>query len=254
MKTYTIITFTLLSAFLLAVLACSGGSQPLTDIDTTVEARVTAERATDSKTRVIPTVSAHVPSEQVTPRIPAGFDTYTDGWKLFTISYPREWELNMSTLEEDDKIMRDFVVSTHSDATVATVEQIRTVFDAGGTELGVNVIVDKAGIGMKVTEYAEAAIKALKSVYDVDSTEFFKLNRQINLHLGSEDAVILDYEFDLSGVNPELGGISTFHAVVASAIDGAGAWVINCAGAPAPMSKNDIRICEDVISTFRILR
>ena len=45
MKTYTIITNTVLSAFMLAVLACGGGSQSLPDVEATVEARVELARA-----------------------------------------------------------------------------------------------------------------------------------------------------------------------------------------------------------------
>ena len=47
MKTHAVITSAILSAFMLAVLAC-GDTKPLPDIDATVKARVTEERAVEA--------------------------------------------------------------------------------------------------------------------------------------------------------------------------------------------------------------
>ena len=48
MRIYTIIVLLILSAFMLPVIACGGGTQPSPDIDATVEARVQAELATEA--------------------------------------------------------------------------------------------------------------------------------------------------------------------------------------------------------------
>ena len=57
MRIYTIIVLLILSAFMLPVIACGGGTQPSPDIDATVEARVQAELATEA------TIEARVKDE-----------------------------------------------------------------------------------------------------------------------------------------------------------------------------------------------
>ena len=57
MRIYTIIVLLILSALMLPVIACGGGTQPSPDIDATLEARVQAEFATEA------TIEAHVKVE-----------------------------------------------------------------------------------------------------------------------------------------------------------------------------------------------
>ena len=57
MRIYTIVVLLILSAFMLPVIACGGGTQPSPDIDATVEARVQAELATEA------TIEARVKDE-----------------------------------------------------------------------------------------------------------------------------------------------------------------------------------------------
>ena len=52
MKTHAVITSAILSAFMLAVFACGGSSQPLLDIEATEEARVTEELAVEATVEV----------------------------------------------------------------------------------------------------------------------------------------------------------------------------------------------------------
>ena len=69
MRIYTIIVLLILSAFMLPVLACGGGTQPSPDIDATPEARVQAELATEAtiETRVKDELAKAMPTATVTP-------------------------------------------------------------------------------------------------------------------------------------------------------------------------------------------
>ena len=69
MRIYTIIVLSILSAFMLPVIACRGGTQPSPDIDATVEARVQAELATAAniEARVKDELAKAMPTSTVTP-------------------------------------------------------------------------------------------------------------------------------------------------------------------------------------------
>ena len=69
MRIYTIIVLLILSAFMLPVIACGGGTQPSPDIDATVEARVQAELATEAtiEARVKDELAKAMPTATVTP-------------------------------------------------------------------------------------------------------------------------------------------------------------------------------------------
>ena len=69
MRIYTIIVLLILSAFMLSVIACEGGTQPSPEIDTTVETRVQAELATEAtiEGRVKDELAKAMPTANVTP-------------------------------------------------------------------------------------------------------------------------------------------------------------------------------------------
>ena len=69
MRIYTIVVLLILSAFMLPVIACGGGTQPSPDIDATVEARVQAELATEAtiEARVKDALAKTLPTATVTP-------------------------------------------------------------------------------------------------------------------------------------------------------------------------------------------
>ena len=69
MRIYTIILLLILSAFMLPVIACGGGTQPSPDIDATVEARVQAELAPEAtiETRVKDELAKAIATATVTP-------------------------------------------------------------------------------------------------------------------------------------------------------------------------------------------
>ena len=69
MRIYTIIVLLILSAFMLPVIACGGGTQPSPDIDATLEARVQAELATEAtiEARVKDELAKAMPTATVTP-------------------------------------------------------------------------------------------------------------------------------------------------------------------------------------------
>ena len=69
MRIYTRIVLLILSAFMLPVIACGGGTQPSPDIDTTVEARVQTELATEAtiEARVKDELVKAMPTATVTP-------------------------------------------------------------------------------------------------------------------------------------------------------------------------------------------
>ena len=69
MRIYTIIVLSILSAFMLPVIACGGRTQPSPDKDATVEARVQAKLATEAtiEARVKDELAKAMPTVTVTP-------------------------------------------------------------------------------------------------------------------------------------------------------------------------------------------
>ena len=69
MRIYTIIVLLILSAFMLPIIACGGGTQPSSDINAMVEARVQAELATEAtiEARVKYELAKAMPTATVTP-------------------------------------------------------------------------------------------------------------------------------------------------------------------------------------------
>ena len=107
MKTHTVITSALLSAFILAALAC-GGTQPLPDIDATAEAM--AKAMVEATAQAAPTATPVPPAPTATPVPPAPtpepptdapaptsniWEVFTDDSNSFSISVPSNWEVEM---------------------------------------------------------------------------------------------------------------------------------------------------------------
>ena len=123
------------------------------------------------------------------PTFSAGFNTFTDELNLFTISYPPDWELALSLVEDMGEIVKDAIKSKQSDT---PVENAGIVFLAGvpiegGYEPSVHVGVESLPERLEVAEYAERSLRYSENFY-----AGFRLHNQASVRLGNRDARIID--------------------------------------------------------------
>ena len=162
--------------------------------------------------------------DQRTPTIPAGFVTFTDELNLFTISYPSDWEI-----EEQMTVGTVFVAAMPPQDSP-----------------NVSISVESVPVALAVAEYYAANEQAVKEI-----RTGFKPHSRASVLLGNNEAIITDSEFDSSSLVP--GAIGKIRVVQALTVYGEVGWNISC-GIGLPASAQDLRTCEAVVLSFKILQ
>ncbi len=99
------------------------------------------------------------------PTIPPHFTTYTNEQKLFSISYPQDWEPALSLLAELEETTKELLKSVESDL---RLEKASMVFVAGipteeGFHPNVNIFVESLDVSSLV-DAVEMSIKGIKTI------------------------------------------------------------------------------------------
>jgi len=156
------------------------------------------------------------PSE---PEIPARFTTYTDEAGLFSISYPPDWELALSLIEDLEEFTKELITSIESDL---PLERTSTIFFAGlPTEMGydpnVTIGVESLlGVGWTLDKVVESGTRGIKDI----AQEYHEYSR-IKTTIGGREAVIIDSEVYFPGLPKQ-------HSLQMTTLVGKVAWYLTC--------------------------
>ena len=154
--------------------------------------------------------------------IPADFVTYTDENKTFSISYPSDWEVDISIITELDIISQEWVESIDPQV---SLEEVSTVFYAG-LPCGIacyhpscNISIEPLGYFKSITELNAYQMMYLKSFVE-DYEEF---SRETTV-IGGRESIINEFEatFDFGGTPLRM------HTLVLSTYKGDTSWSLSC--------------------------
>ena len=182
-----------------------------------------------------------------TPTTPPGFVTFTDESKGFAISYPPEWDIVRSTMGDPNEAEQELMQSLDADL---PVEQVTTGFFAGmpageGYSPSANVTIERLSSETSSIEYAGAAREMM-----ADLVEGYNVRSESRILIGDTEAHMLDSEVPYSSFGLEEGVLRSLQVVVT---EGRVAWSVGC-HMEAPASDEDLRTCEAVVRSFRLLR
>ena len=183
------------------------------------------------------------PSPETEVSIPSYFTTYTDEVGLFSISYPRDWELALSLIEGLEEYVREIITSIESDA---PVEQVGVIFFVGlptstGYMPNVNIVVESIpGIEWTHNNMVEAEVRGLENFIQ----DYNELSR-VTTTVGGREATIIEYK----GTLPELGRGS---CLVLLTLVGKTAWIVTCTAATEEFSKWEEEF-NAIVRSLRIL-
>lgn len=175
------------------------------------------------------------------PQIPAHFTTYTDEAGLFSISYPPDWELALSIIEDLEQAVKELVQSIESDA---PIERASIIFFAGApVETGwmpnVNIVVESLpGLTWTHDEAVEAEVQGIKQIYP-DYRQFSRTDTTID----GRKATIIDSEATIPGFG-KTQQLQMF------ALVGKIVWIVTCTSEPGKFSESE----EDFYAIVRSLR
>ena len=156
------------------------------------------------------------------PAIPAHFATYTDELGLFSISYPPDWELALSSIEGVTQDVEDYLEDIESEG---SLEGGIVVFFAGVPyETAYNPNVHVLAIpttGEGHWSLADLVEVAVQQGYMKDAEEYREFSRTTTV-VDAKEAIILDCKVRYSFATTELHGLQMFLR------DDKVAWVVTC--------------------------
>ena len=161
------------------------------------------------------------------PEIPANFTTYTDDTKLFSISYPSDWQTAPDLIKGFEEKAK---VAINDIQAGLPVEEPTAIFIAGkrittggfGIDPNVNIVVEPIlaetpeGVSA-LDQRVESAVTVMKTVILQDYNEFSRVKTTIN----GREAAIVDYE----GVAP---GVGKRHYLMMVTLAGKTSWRVTC--------------------------
>lgn len=153
------------------------------------------------------------------PEIPANYTTYTDEAKLFSISYPPDWETALSFTANFEKDAKEVVSSLKSGVPVgrASVIFLAGRLTATGHEPNVSIVVGPIPEGISThDQMVEAEVEKAKKVFQ-DYREFSRVKTTV----GGREATIVDWE----GTLPEQGKRHFLYMIML--VDKT-TWVVTC--------------------------
>jgi hypothetical protein len=157
--------------------------------------------------------------------ITTNYTTYTDDAQLFSISYPSDWELGLSSIADFDNTVKHAISEIKSGA---PIERPSMLFLAGqptaegGYSPDVNIYVEPV-FAVNPTEglatndqMVEAEIRGLNT-YVKDYNEFSRIKTTID----GREATIVDYEGTFAGAEK-------MHRLLMITFAGKTVWIVTC--------------------------
>lgn len=184
---------------------------------------------------------------QSEPSIPTNFTTYTDEEGLFRISYPANWEPDLSRIKTLKQETEEYLKSISSRG---TLEKSNIVFFGGipldsGYNPNISIVIVPLGnekVNLEVLEYVlESAVQGFKK----DAEEFHEFSR-ITTIIDGKQAMLLESEARY----PNLGSLHLLHTFLS---DERFFWIITCSVGP-PLNFYDFK--DDlyaIVKSFQIL-
>jgi hypothetical protein len=154
------------------------------------------------------------------PEITADYTTYTDESKLFSISYPSDWETALSRMPELRSKTKEYINKLKSGI---PVEQASTIFFAGrrtatAYDPAVSITVEPMLEGMvALDQMVESEVRGVKQVI-LDYRELSMVKTTID----GREATIWDYEGTMAGQ-------SKLHFLTMITLVDRTTWVVGCA-------------------------
>ncbi len=174
--------------------------------------------------------------------IPSNFVTYTDDSNLFSISFPSDWTVDKSKLNDFKEESLEVLKCMESDT---TLEETKTVF-FGGYPITVNEYLPSLQIvigstrGLTMEKLAEDAIQMLEVFF-----EDFELFEKSNVVIGEHEAIFFDYAYTV----PEMGRVRLINVFT---VVGATTWHARC-GTSEEYFETESQAIRNVANSFRIL-
>jgi hypothetical protein len=178
------------------------------------------------------------------PPIPVNYHTYTDETSAYSISYPPDWEVAQTILEQINQTVKDTLNNLNSDL---PVEKASFIFFAGlpvqgGYIPNVGIVIEPLPAGVENhDQLIEAEIAGLNAAIS-DLEELSRTKTRID----SMDASILEY----TGTFP---GAPKSHYLCMSLYEGRTAWTITCGSSLEDFDKwrGDF---QSIVRSLRILK
>jgi hypothetical protein len=189
-------------------------------------------------------ILSSLPPSFTEPPIPSNYQTYTDETSAFSISYPYEWEVANSILEQMGQNVKDTIKNINSNI---PIEEASVLFFAGlpiqgGYFPNVNVVVEPLPTGVKNQDQViEAEITGIKKGIS-DVVEFSRLKTKID----DIDASI--FEYTATFPNSPKG-----HFLYMCLYKGQTIWSVTCTSTPEDFDKwkGDF---QSIVRSFRFLK
>lgn len=155
------------------------------------------------------------PSE---PEIPANYKTYTDETKVFSISYPPDWETVLPLLPDMEKTAKEVIANLKSGF---PVKEATIIFSAAKRMATGNVFVNTGVESMPEEisthdQMVEAAVRGIKIDYQ-DYQEFSRVKTTVD----GRKATILDWQTTIQGR-------ATRRSLTMITLVGKTAWGVSC--------------------------
>ncbi len=182
--------------------------------------------------------SMDVPIEE----IPSEFVTYTDENNLFSISFPSDWTIDKSKLNDFQEDSLEVLKCMES---CTALEESKTVFfggypDTANEYLPSLQIVIGSTKGFAMEKLAEDAIQML-DVFFKD----FVLFEKSNVVIGKHEAIIFDYAYTV----PEMGRVRLINVFT---VTGTITWNVRC-GTSEEYFETENQTIRNVMNSFQIL-
>ncbi len=175
-----------------------------------------------------------------TPTVIPGLVEYSDELGAFSIKYPDAWNLDIASIEEIEKSVKDLLESKID----ADVENFRVVFAACDDDFQtcLNVTAESLTFDFSLNGYYSAS-KARVSEF-LPSHETERLSR---IDVGGIQAILDESRVKASDIDPSLSGL--YGQTSLTLMKDRTAWTVTC---EFPMETNIFESCESIVRTFRI--
>ena len=199
--------------------------------------------------KTLPITPAPAPAPAPEPAIPSHYTTYTNEANIFSISYPPDWEVNLSLIEDVNfqEYMKQSLQSGTPEIVVEAMSSMMLFLAGiptgkGGYSPNVNVgVVPLFGEESNLDDLIDEKIRASKELY----TEYTVLLR-IRTTVDRTEAVITESETYLTARGR--GRHLTMHMLKYNVI-----WVVTCTSSPTEFTNYEDDFYH-VVRSLRILK
>lgn len=164
-----------------------------------------------------PNVSENKTDDYMKQPIPSNYSTYTDDINLYSISYPAEWELDFSLINDLQQKMKELIRDINSDL---PIEKWSIIFIAGiptGTGYSPNINIGLEPVPVEGVTYDEVIMQEIIGIKT--TVQGYRQNVRIDTNINGRKATILEWE----GIVPNLGKL---HVLQMFVLVGKNVWII----------------------------